>query len=104
MPSSRGSSQPRDRTCVSYVSCIGRRVLYHCAIWEAPRGAGGPTEGEFKAVSQKDREHGTQRPVVMVEWACKHLAAEALGAPLSLPSASRLRTLPLPLGGNEDTA
>ena len=27
--SSRGSSQPRDRTRVSYVSCIGRRVLYH---------------------------------------------------------------------------
>ena len=29
MPSSRGSSPPRDRTHVSYVSCIGRRVLYH---------------------------------------------------------------------------
>ena len=25
----RGSSQPRDQTWVSYVSCIGRRVLYH---------------------------------------------------------------------------
>ena len=29
MPSSRGSSQPRDWTLVSYVSCIGRWVLYH---------------------------------------------------------------------------
>ena len=29
MLSSRGSSQPRDQTHVSYVSCIGRRVLYH---------------------------------------------------------------------------
>ena len=28
MPSSRGSSRPRDRT-YTYVSCIGRRVLYH---------------------------------------------------------------------------
>ena len=28
MPSSRGSSQPRYRTSVSYVSCIGRQVLY----------------------------------------------------------------------------
>ena len=28
MPSSRGSSRPRDRTHVFYVSCIGRRVLY----------------------------------------------------------------------------
>ena len=25
MPSSRGSSQPRTRTCISYISCIGRR-------------------------------------------------------------------------------
>ena len=29
MPSSRGSSRPRDQTHVSYVSCIGRQVLYH---------------------------------------------------------------------------
>ena len=29
MPSFRGSSQPRDGTFVSYVSCIGRQVLYH---------------------------------------------------------------------------
>ena len=26
---SRGSFQPRDRTCVPCVSCIGRHVLYH---------------------------------------------------------------------------
>ena len=29
MPSSRGSSWPRDLTGVPYVSCIGRQVLYH---------------------------------------------------------------------------
>ena len=29
MPFSRASSQTRDQTCVSYVSCIGRWVLYH---------------------------------------------------------------------------
>ena len=29
MPSSRGSSWPRDQACISYVPCIGRRVLYH---------------------------------------------------------------------------
>ena len=29
MPSFRESSQTRDRTFVSYVSCIGRQVLYH---------------------------------------------------------------------------
>ena len=29
MPSSRGSSWPKDWTGISYVSCIGRQVLYH---------------------------------------------------------------------------
>ena len=29
MPFPRGSSQPRDRTCISHVSCIGWWVLYH---------------------------------------------------------------------------
>ena len=29
MPSTKVSSQPRDRTHLSYVSCIGRQVLYH---------------------------------------------------------------------------
>ena len=29
MPSSRGSSQSRDPTHASYVSCIGRQILYH---------------------------------------------------------------------------
>ena len=28
-PSSKGSSRPRDRTRVSYISCIGRWFLYH---------------------------------------------------------------------------
>ena len=32
---SPGSSQSRDRTRVSYVSCFGRQVLYHWATWEA---------------------------------------------------------------------
>ena len=35
--SSRESSQPRDQTCVSYVSCISRRVLYHeCHLGSCP--------------------------------------------------------------------
>ena len=29
IPSCRGSSRPRDQTWVSYISCIGRQVLYH---------------------------------------------------------------------------
>ena len=34
MPSSMGSSQPRDRTHVSSASCIGRQVLSTGATWE----------------------------------------------------------------------
>ena len=33
--SSRGSSQPRDRTQGSCVSCTGRQILYHWVTWEA---------------------------------------------------------------------
>ena len=33
--SSRGSSQPRDWTYISYISCIGLQILYHWATWEA---------------------------------------------------------------------
>ena len=36
MPSSRGSSWPRNRTRVFYISCIGRWVIYHWATWESP--------------------------------------------------------------------
>ena len=35
MPSSRGSSQARDQTWVSCVSCIGRWILYHGVTWKA---------------------------------------------------------------------
>ena len=35
MPSSRGSSRPRARTCVSYISCIGRWGLHTSTTWEA---------------------------------------------------------------------
>ena len=34
MPSSRGSSQPRDGTHISYISCISRRVLFYSVTWE----------------------------------------------------------------------
>ena len=36
IPSSRGSSRPRDQTHISYISFIGRQILYHSATWEAP--------------------------------------------------------------------
>ena len=48
--SCRGSSQPRDGTPVSRVSCIGRQN--HCATWEAPK-----EQGHFK--SEKKGYKGT---------------------------------------------
>ena len=33
MRSPTASSQPRDQTHLSYVSCIGRQVLYHYTSW-----------------------------------------------------------------------
>ena len=41
--SPRGSSRPRDRTRVSYISCIGRRILYHWATREASPGRWAPS-------------------------------------------------------------
>ena len=42
---SRGSSWPRDRTCISCVSCFGRWILYH---WGA-QGHSRPWTGLFRA-------------------------------------------------------
>ena len=36
---SRGSSQPRDQTHASCVSCTGRQVHCHCTTWEATKGS-----------------------------------------------------------------
>ena len=34
---SRGSSPPRGWNFISFASCIGSQILYHCATWEAPQ-------------------------------------------------------------------
>ena len=39
MPSSRGSSQPRDQTQVSYVFFTGRGILYHYCHLRRPEQA-----------------------------------------------------------------
>ena len=36
LPSSRGSPQPRDQTCVSYVSCIASGFFTTSPTWEVP--------------------------------------------------------------------
>ena len=37
MPFSRGSSQPRDQTCISYTSCTEGGFFYHWATKEVPK-------------------------------------------------------------------
>ena len=52
MPSSRGSSRPRDRTWISYISCFGKRVLYHyCHL-------GSPPSQLISANNSRGRERG----------------------------------------------
>ena len=34
-PTPGDHSNPRDRSCISCVSCIARWILYHCTTWEA---------------------------------------------------------------------
>ena len=69
MPSARGSSQPRNLNHISYVSCIGRRVLYHfCHLSvegqlssDTDLQAGLACGGEFSlgAVTQREAMRGT---------------------------------------------
>ena len=60
MPSSRGSSRPRDQSFISYISCIGKWVLYH---WHH---LGSPTTvqrvgGNRMSVEASGRQISTQR-------------------------------------------
>ena len=50
MPFSKGSSWPGDQTCVSYISCIGRRTL--CC----ERRMGNPIIGEMAENRQKGKD------------------------------------------------
>ena len=60
MTSSRGSSWPRDQTWVSWVSCLGRWVLYHCATWEAGKGPGVRAILGYLRNTKKARVAGTE--------------------------------------------
>ena len=75
-PSSRESSQPRDRTHVSYICCIGRWVLYHqslchirvsCSKWDMTQVSAPPVMG------------ATDTPLALPQGA--GMGAPQLGAP-----------------------
>ena len=66
MPSSRGSSQPKNGTCVSWVSCTGMRTFYHSATLEALKCHGMalkvfPLQGQLS----KQLEKPNQAPTVL---------------------------------------
>ena len=54
MPSSRESSRPKDLTRVSYVSCIGRGVLYHWHLLGS-----GETQFQKEEISAKQETEGS---------------------------------------------
>ena len=56
--SSRGSSQPRNRTCIS---CFGRQILYLWATWEAPVGGYGQTNAESQTMGSVPQESSQLR-------------------------------------------
>ena len=89
LPSSRGSSRPRDWTCVSYISCVGRQVLYRqshlgsqlirCRV----SAVGFPGGAVLKSPPANARRHQTHRfnPWVgKVSWSMKRHPT-----PVSLP-------------------
>ena len=55
MSSSRGSSLPRDRICISYVSYIGRWVLYHWSHLRSPMGLLITVQKKKKSISKECR-------------------------------------------------
>ena len=55
MPSSSRASGPRGRTCISYVSCIGRQILYHQRHLGSPSGI---HESESCSVMSDSATHG----------------------------------------------
>ena len=68
MPSSRESSPPRDGTHVSYVSCIGRWVLYHWRYLGSP------------VLSMKSESQGAQScPTLCVLMDCSLLGSAVHG-------------------------
>ena len=59
MPSSRGSSQPRDQAHISFVSCIGRWVLYHYSYLESLSSRNISHQLRMQSSKIKVKEHGS---------------------------------------------
>ena len=74
MPSSRGYSQPRDQTCVSWVSCTSGRFFTCWATWEAPGASvpGQPTcNGPNVCAPFRSPWRWVFKEVIKVKWGHK---------------------------------
>ena len=117
VPSSRGSSPPRDQTRFSYISCIGRWVLYHWHHLRSPGeqpqvtkknwGKSGPitswqidgetmeTVGEFiwgssKITADGDCSHEIKRYLLLGSKAITNLDSMLKSRDITLPTKVRL--------------
>ena len=63
--SSRGSSQPRDRTHISHTSRTGRRILYHCTTFGGitTNSANSKLQGRFSQFHFKTEEMVVQKDI-----------------------------------------
>ena len=78
--SSRGSSRPRDQAQVSYISCVGRRVLYH----ECHLGSRAPGLGDELGLPHA-------WPAVYLLWGVHHTGPSPSTNSTSVPSAAERR-------------
>ena len=88
---SRGSSRPRDQTCVS---CIGRRILDHWATWKTNRWDYCPFKGDSREYSYPLSNVWGQRKDSLLQTRKQALTNLNLPAPLSqTPQTQELRNV-----------
>ena len=73
---SKGSFWPRDRTHISWVSCISRQILYHWASWEAVSPC---------TMSQLTPEYHLHLPPLHTRWESQTLSWQENGCLLLWP-------------------
>ena len=63
---SRGSSQPRDQTCIS---CIDRWILYHCTTWEAQHHIDSLKSAQWECLSYRNQQmlHNIRTLIFLLE-------------------------------------
>ena len=77
---SRGSSQPRDGTCLSCISCLGRWILHHYASWEVPHVNYNSIklEGRIPAVAPRDFPYSDSLPSKDENWKGLYIVSNPL--------------------------